>query len=198
MRAQKPFALVGVILTLLALLSACTSPPPPTSSNATPTPSSLTGVSELDTIIATTLRGDVAELRNMLEYTTTRCTLAQGLGGPPKCAAGEPEGTLVQVLPLLGPEGTFLRKTDIGNWAGPQVSELLAVYEVSNAAFSDANFPAGEYALAFIGGPDGQMSVTLQVRQGRIVRIDYGFGEARNIRPENVERFLLPPGDPAP
>jgi len=42
---------------------------------------------------------------------------------------------------------------------------------VSESAYSDENYPAGEYALVFLGKPEVPTPVTLQVRQGRIVRI---------------------------
>lgn len=185
------------LLFLFLLLSACGTPSPQPAAS-TPTPSASTGLPELDSIVATTLSGDVDELRALLGYTMLRCTLAQGLGGPPRCAAGEPEGTPVEVLPLLGPEGTFIRRADIDEWAGLQVSDFLAAYEVSPAAFSDQSYPAGEYALVFEGAPQRPTTITLQIRQGRIVRIDYGMGEARGIRAENVERFLVHPDGAEP
>ncbi len=40
------------------------------------------------------------------------------LGGPPPCRKGEAEGTVVEVLPSRGPEGSFMRKDEVGNWLG--------------------------------------------------------------------------------
>jgi len=119
------------------------------------------------------------------------------LGGPPKCLAGEADGTLVEVLPILSSEGTFLKKSDLDTWK-LNVSELYAVYQVSDKAFSDENYPAGEYALVFVGDADAPTSITLQVRDGGIVRVDYGFSYPPEISPDLVERYLIEPGSPYP
>ena len=175
-------------LCVMALVSACGSRPSP----------SQTGMAELDAIVEVATKGDVQDLQRFIGYTESRCTHAEGLGGPPKCLEGEEEGAAVEVLPILGPEGGFIRKDDIGSWQGVQVSRLHAAYEVSRAAYSDANYPAGEYALVFLGEPDSQSSLTLQVRKGKIVRIDYGLTYPPVIRPEDVLRYLVRPSEASP
>ncbi|OGN90476.1 MAG: hypothetical protein A2Y88_03025 [Chloroflexi bacterium RBG_13_48_10] len=173
-------------------LSACTSSP------AEPSPASSmnqTGIAELDEIILVVMEGDTTGLRLLIRYTQTTCTFAEGLGGPPKCLEDEQEGTPVEVLPFLGPEGHFIRKADIDNWTGVEVSELYAVYQVSEAVYSDENYPKGEYALVFITDPEKQSSITLQVRQGRIVHIDNGYGYPPEIPAENVVMYLISPGN---
>jgi hypothetical protein len=181
-----------ILITIIVLLSACTSLQTEPNKAST-TPQNQTGVAELDRIIAIALKGNVVELRSILGFTQTKCTFADGLGGPPKCLDGEQEGTPVEVLPFLGPEGYFVRKADIGSWKGVNMSELFAVYQVSDMAFSDENYPAGEYAIVFIGDPENKTSITLQIRQGRIVRIDNGFGYPPEIRQDAVIRYLVPP-----
>jgi hypothetical protein len=155
-----------------------------------------TGFAELDKIIAVALGGNVTELQQLLGFTSTNCTFAEGLGAPPKCLKTEKEGDPVEVLPFLGPEGNFLRKEDIGSWQGLEVSELYAVYQVSESAYSDKNFPTGEYAIVFIGNQEKKISITLQVKHGKIIRIDYGFVYPPEIRPDNVVRYLIPPINP--
>lgn len=187
-----------LVLGILLLTSGCTvlrtEPPTPTHS-----PANRTGVADLDRIIATALKQDVNELRSLIEFTETQCTFAVGMGGPPKCLPNEQEGARVQVLPLLGPEGQFIRKQDIQDWKGLSVSNLYAVYQVSDRAYSDKDYPAGEYALVFVGGEQNSTSVTLQARRGRIVRIDFSDGYPPRIRPEDVVRYLVPPTQtPAP
>ena len=188
-RVVTPLAMIAMML----ILSACSSPPGP-SAPASPLPEGRTGIAELDAIIAAVLEGGAAELASLVDYTESKCTLAEGLGGPPKCLPGEQEGTVVEVLPFLGPEGSFIRKADISTWQGIDVSDLHAVYEVSDAAYSDPDYPAGEYALVFTGGASGYGSVTLQVTGGRIVRIDYGLRAGPEIRSQDVVRYLVPPG----
>ena len=70
---------------------------------------SSTGVLELDKIVDAALRGDKDELKSLMKFNQVKCTLAEGLGGPPKCLAGEQDGTVVKVFPILDSEGYFLR-----------------------------------------------------------------------------------------
>lgn len=69
---------------------------------------------------------------------------------------------------------------------------LLAVYRVSEQAYSDEAYPAGEYAIAFLTS-NGATDLTLQVFDGQVVRFDYGFGGSLQ---QNIERdaaqVLLP------
>ncbi len=195
------------LFVISVLVTACTglqSEPSPTvgvtlQSESSPTISATlnqTGFAEIDKIITVVLGGDITELQQLLDFTSTKCTFAEGLGGPPKCLKTEKEGDSVEVLPFLGSEGSFLRKEDIGRWQGLDVSELFAVYQVSESAYSDKNYPTGDYAIVFIGNQEKKTSLTLQIKQGKIIRIDYGFVYPPQIRSDNVVRYLVPPINP--
>lgn len=186
-----------ILMAIIVLVTACSNLQAETSSTVGPT-SSQTGMEELDKIISVALSGDVTELRNLLEFTSTNCTFTEGLGGPPKCLETEKEGEPVEVLPFLGPEGHFLRKEAIESWQGLEVSDLYAVYQVSESAYSDQNYPAGGYAIVFIGNKEEKTSLTLQVKQGKIIRIDYAFVYPPEIRPDHVVRYLVPPTNTDP
>ncbi len=127
-----------------------------------------------------------------MKFNQVKCTLAEGLGGPPKCLEGEQDGTVVEAFPILDSEAHFLRKADLESWNGLDVSALFAVYEVSDSAYSDENYPAGQYALVFIAA-DQVTSWTLQVDQGNIIRMDHGFELPPSIPDGNVLRFLIEP-----
>jgi hypothetical protein len=182
---EKMYKRIPNILFLLFLIlaSACSSP-----SNQT----NITNIPELDHVIETVLHGDKSDLDSIIAYTQTQCVHAEGLGGFPKCRQDEAEGTRVEVLPFLGPEGSFIRKEDMGSWEGLKISQLFSVYENSDTVYSDPNYPAGEYAIVFTG-KDGQASVTLQIRDGKIVRIDHAVHTTPNIRMEDVKKFIIPP-----
>jgi hypothetical protein len=111
-------------------------------------------------------------LRSLIQFTDTKCTTADGLGGPPKCREGEAEGTPVEVLPIFGPEGHFFHKEDIEDWTGIKAVGLYAVYEVSSEAVSEPDYPAGRYAVMFLD-QENQGVTSLRVDNGRIVRVDY-------------------------
>lgn len=171
------------------LLSACASPAAPTASVvpiSSPTEavagteevefhplSTRTGIADVDVVLAAVESGDPQQLRDLIRFTAVACTRADGLGGPPKCQEDEAEGTLVEVLPFLGPEGHFLRKADMSDFPGISVIGLYAIYGVSEAAYSEEAYPMGEYAVMFAGG-ENQPSTVVHVQDG-IVRIDYIF-----------------------
>jgi hypothetical protein len=153
-----------------------------------------TGLDEIDRILAVVESDDLQRLRDLLGFTTTACTTADGLGGPPKCLPGEAESTLVDVLPFLGGEGSFIRKADVQDWPGIDVSHLYAVYRVSESAYSEEFYPAGEYAIMFVGR-DNVPGIVLQVREGKIIRIDYTFdvsSRAAILQRDASELILTP------
>ena len=154
----------------------------------------LTNIPEIDVIIRAVAKGDPQELRNLFGYSKIACMTVNALGGPPPCRDNEAEGTLVEVLPSLGPEGSFLRKDEAQNFPGLNVTGLYAVYRVPDAAFSDENYPAGDYGIVYLTD-ENFPEVILQVTHGKIVRIDYVFGypESNTLLPEGVTDFVLEP-----
>jgi hypothetical protein len=152
-----------------------------------------TGIEDVDAVLAAVESGDPKQLRDLIHFTTVACTKAEGLGGPPKCQGEEAEGTPVEVLPFLGPEGHFLRKVDVSNFPGVDVTGLYAVYKVSDTAYSEEAYPAGEYAVMF-AGDENQPGIVIQIRDG-VVRIDYLYSSAyldETIQRDAAELILAP------
>jgi len=155
-----------------------------------------TGIEEIDRIIVAALAGDTALLREMIRYTTLRCLTLEGLGGPPPCREGESEGTLVEVLPFIGPEGSHLRREDVQDWKGLDVSELVAVYRLSDQVYADENYPSGDYRVHFASQP-GIEGITVHLRDGGIVRIDYHLGTSvQEIVEGEAAEMILAPSSP--
>ncbi|HLO30578.1 MAG TPA: hypothetical protein VK249_15650 [Anaerolineales bacterium] len=144
-----------------------------------------TGITELDMILQVVADQDLRTLRSFIQLTTAKCTRQDGLGGPPKCREGEAEGTPVEVLPFLGPEGGFLHKDEIGSWPGFQAIGLYAIYRVSENAYSDENYPAGKYAIMFVA-PAREPATSLRISAGRIVRVDFLFDNS----PESLNEWI--------
>jgi hypothetical protein len=199
-----------LLLILLMFIAACASskdkvplattpklsPQPSTTQTDTPehqiTPTKTAIIPELDKIIAVVLQEEVQELVQLLEFIPLQCTEADGLGGPPKCESDENEGDSIDVLPMLGPEGHFLRKEEADAWGGLEITELYTVYKNAEDVYADENYPAGEYAIVFVGKPE-ITHVTLRVSNGKIVRIDYGIGSPPDINENDVETYLVSP-----
>jgi hypothetical protein len=189
---RTPAIIIGLALVPLLIYACGFQGAPPTASAVLP--GSATGVGELDVIIGAAVSGDPVALVPYFEYTRALCTTEQGLGGPPKCLPGEHDGAPVNVLPFLGPgEGSFVREIDAPTWVGPRLTHLYAAYAVTDAAYSEEYYPAGDFALVFARDEASPASVTLQVTAGRIVRIDYGAGWPPQIPPDSVEQYLVPP-----
>lgn len=155
-------------------------------------PETRSGNPELDAIIDSVLAHNVVALRTLTCYLIAGCTHANGLGGPPKCEAGEAEGTLVEVVPFLGSEGHHMRRAEYEQWQGPDILGLLTVYRTSSGVYSDEFYPPGEYVLVFLDTA-GPIHHTLQVYEGRVVRFDsHPGGTLQNDLAQNAVEVLLP------
>jgi hypothetical protein len=123
-------------------------PSPAVSAVPTRQTASRTNIPAVDAAIDAVLDRDDASLRNMLVYSQVACTAeAEGIGGPPLCEAGEPDGTLIEVVPVAQCEGFYARDGSelftelLNDEAAP---ELYAVYNVG-----DDFWPPGRYAAMF-------------------------------------------------
>jgi hypothetical protein len=154
------------------------------------------GMEELTPVIKAFLYGTSIDRVELVSFTTTACTLADGLGGPPKCADGEAEGTLVQVLPVSSGEGSFSRPDSIDQALDFVVMGLYAIYRVPDEESLDDYSPAGEYGLIFTREMNAvPFPITIFVEDGRIVRLQHHLGidpqEVINQLP--VESILMTP-----
>jgi hypothetical protein len=183
-----------VLTILLAVVLFACSPATPASPEATPTVAgefhpltTRTNIQEVDQVIEIVASDNPESLRSLIQFTNTKCTRAEGLGGPPKCRAGEVEGTPVDALPIFGSEGHFIYKEDIEEWPGVQADGLYAVYEVSSEVVSDPDYPSGMYAVMFTDKAN-QTITSLRVEDGKIVRVDYILDNSPNVVNGWIER----------
>jgi hypothetical protein len=179
----KKATLIVLVLTLVWLVAAC-SPQATTSSGKDTIP-------HFDDITSAVASGSTEDLLSLVKFSSMPCTQAEGMVGPPKCLAGEAEGTLVEVLPILGSEGHHTRRLEMSSWPGIGGARLYAAYRTSESTYSDEYFPAGDYAIAFImpGKVDG---VVFQVTQDGIVRMDYQMLSTIDEIVKNSEVILSP------
>lgn len=119
---MKVFSQIVCLWLVLLVLSACALAATPTEESATLAPQSTsttdkfhsldtrTGIQEVDAVLDAVESGDPQKLRDEVHYSTLACKTVNALGGPPPCQEGEAEGTLVEVLPILGSEGGHCAK----------------------------------------------------------------------------------------
>ncbi|MHB1357825.1 MAG: hypothetical protein ACYCZF_17790 [Anaerolineae bacterium] len=190
---QQPTATTVPVPTAVPAATATNAPPPADPPGEVHHPSEARiGITGVDNIIAAVLSGDLAARRAFVRFITTPCTTAQGSGGPPKCAAGEEEGTLVEVFPILGEEGEHVRRDILDLFLNFAMVGLYAVYEVPPYAYHEIYWPAGQYGLIFVGS-GMHSSITALVQDDVIVRLNL----SRRTPGEELElskgRVLLPP-----
>jgi hypothetical protein len=143
----------------------------------------VTQIQEIDLILAAVASGDEQAVRNLFGFTTSACKTVNALGGPPECREGEAEGTMVEVLPMLGSEGSYLRKTEVDKFPGLNLIGIYAIYQVSENAYAEENFSIGDYAI-MLTAPENRPGVVLQIKNGQIIRVDYIFD------PSSVDEVL--------
>jgi len=134
----------------------------------------------------------------VIEYITTPCTHADGLGGPPKCKDEQEEGTLVEVFPILFGEGSFVEPADINRSLEIMIKDLYAVYRVEQPEHPEAYWPSGNYALLFERTQnDIPFPVTAYVKDGKIVRLMFSIGmtPAEILSGIPLEQILIPPDE---
>ena len=149
-------------------------------------------MTDVDHIIDVVLANDVEARRKLIAYITTPCTTAQGMGGPPKCAPGEANGTQVEVFPFLGEEGEHLRPQAIDRILQFTVEGLYGVYRVPDSAFRAEYWPAGRYGLIFVA-TGLQRQATVFADDGRIVRLELSRQERWPGKDTQGLEWLLPP-----
>jgi hypothetical protein len=111
--------------------------------------------------------GDADALASQARFTAIGCTTADGLGGPPKCEPGQPEGTEVEVLPAAACEGYYIKAgEEAGSFAGfidgdivldsafrTNGNDLFPVGYILLMTYSGSQFP--EHARALFLDEDG-------------------------------------------
>lgn len=164
----------------------------------------------LGQIISAAQSNEKGAFAEFIYFSKLPCTTRDGMGGPPKCLADETEGTIVEVLPLIGGEGTHIRKGSMDPRTIVKEGAYYGAYRVTDEYFGDADFPKGEYAVIVKheGAPMDLYSI-LHVTNGKIIRVDGRFGElslkglelletdtptsADNAPPGSIHNLPVPP-----
>jgi len=154
-------------------------------------------VAEIMPVLDALFWGSTKERRASIQYITVGCTTADGLGGPPQCALGEAEGSLVEVFPISEAEGHFVRPEEIDRALEFTVDGLYAVYRPVPGRDPIEYWPVGEYALLFERQIyNTSQPVTVFVQDGRMVRLgftNYPIEPDELLGAVPLDRILIPP-----
>ncbi|MDX1436076.1 MAG: hypothetical protein R3335_04655 [Anaerolineales bacterium] len=140
---------------------------------------------EAKAIALAMLGGSITNVIEYVELVKIPCTTSDGLGGPPQCAEGEPEGTEVAVFPSGGAEGSFVRQEDLEESLAFNLTlkKLYAVYKVTPSPYLESYFPPGEIALLFERElNDFPIPITALIQNGKLVGLNFGIG----VSPEDI------------
>lgn len=153
-----------------------------------------TGVEAVDRVLAAFTTGNLSSRQSLISFLAAPCTREKGLTPLPQCVASESEATLVEGLPILGPESSFLRRSEVpadffaGNF------QLVAVYRIKPEALQETYTPSGQYGivLAQSRAPGSVTFITLRVNESGIVRVDIDRDHPASDFADAGD-FLLPP-----
>ncbi len=203
---MKPkFSLISFLLfLLLAVLTACTpvegvfdvqfEPATPaeqvqtveTTSEIVVAPAPL---EDIKAIALAMLGGSVTNVLEHIQLMTVPCTTGDALGGPPKCAEGEADGTEIIAFPSGGSEGSWVRQEKLEAYLAFNLTlkGLYAVYQVTPSPNPEPYWPEGEYALLFEREMnDFPIPITVLIQDGKVIRLNFGQGNY----PEDILQSL--------
>jgi hypothetical protein len=130
----------------------------------------------IDEIIAAVRSGDPAELEALFVFQQIPCTTTGvGAGGPPVCADGEPDGTLVTVAPMGTCEGFYARPGELRVQDAVHGSATFdAAYEFTRQEFwADASYGV---VFALPEDNDGARAFSVMASDDGVIGILYGCG----------------------
>ena len=142
-----------------------------------------TGIPVIDELANVIAAKDVAGFKKSILYTAIPCTNAEGLGGPPPCPKGQPEGTVVEVLPIVESSLHFADAENLNALMMLDLDPLYAVYEAPDVTTSVYAFPelgiawpVARYVLVYPHASHENAAVSMMVTaEGKIMRSVYHF-----------------------
>jgi len=154
----------------------------PTAPIGTPTGESEGTPTVVNDIIDAVAAADADGIEEMLVYTSLACAATvEGLGGPPICAEGEPDGTLVDVVPLAQCEGSYARPGELNTFPLTEDITFYAAYRTAGDSY-----PPGDYIVVFTRTQpniEGETALAIIASDEGIVGIHFGCAQT-------VEQFI--------
>lgn len=159
-----------------------------------------TGITQVDNLINIIATRDSDQFANAILYTRIPCSNGAGLGGPPACAAGQPEGTVVAVLPIVEAHLYFVDAEHLNPASMLDLGPLAAVYEAPDVVTSvyafpelEIDWPVARYVLLYPHASNPNLSVSMLLTQeGQIMRSVYHLGSVEAALPGGVSLLYAP------
>ncbi len=155
-------------------------------------PDKRTGIPAVDAIISDMMARDVTALQSLAQFSKVACAAhPMGVGSPPKCADGESDGQLVEVLPGVAGERLWVRPDEVAARMHLLTQRDVFLYAVYFA--TNADWPGAKYGIRFgagltdIGSPGFIINA-----EGKIVKLLGPAGQVEKQIPPG-STFVLPP-----
>jgi DNA-binding CsgD family transcriptional regulator len=160
-----------------------------------------TGNPDIDPVLAAIESGNRAKLIAVTRYMQIPCvTNPPGLGAPPTCPTGVPDGTVMEVVPgSSGGEGSYLARADYEN--APIVPGVgmppYAIFRTPGGGSpDDPTWPLGAYTIVYPAPQlDGWFN-SVSVSGGKIVNRIYTQSRDTVFGHVAQSDFILPPKTP--
>lgn len=160
-------------------------------STPTTTPPPTTGVPIVDQVIEAVLSGDVARVEALVDYQEIPCaTSPQGIGAPPQCPAGVPDGSPLPAITSSSCEGSFIIESDL-----PAL--LREVLPGWRRVFSASQSGSG-YAIVFTPDNESSRGTRLLLSAEGIGSLVSGCGNSSLGLALRDFAFLIDPPPPPP
>ncbi|MBI5288498.1 MAG: hypothetical protein HY873_05955 [Chloroflexi bacterium] len=141
------------------------------------------GIASVDRAVAAVLTHDLTAIEDLLRYSPVACVAVQeGIGAPPLCLPSEPDGTVIEALPVAQCEGFHVRPGDVQLDVFAEPIQFYAVYRTP-----PGEWPVGDYLVIFYRG-FGEMeraAIELAMDDEGVVAIDLGCA----MTPEAMVEF---------
>lgn len=153
------------------------------------------GLPAVDAIISAVLSGDLDRVLSFVQLRSVACGPQAGIGSPPPCPAGQPNGTPVPVFPVATCEGEWRSESVLRPTVQPLLNspELYAVYGMPSQF--QPLMPDGQYVAVFsrTGPGTGRFGAGVVIAGTRIVGIWYGCGApVEQLVPAGTSTILAP------
>ncbi|MEO8540748.1 MAG: hypothetical protein ABI577_13495 [bacterium] len=135
----------------------------------TPTPSATqiprAGVAIVDRFIGAMLTADATELPALVDYHDVACEVSpMGIGAPPPCPPGVPDGTPIRLISGSSCEGYFITAPEAGE-------QLMSAAQRGVSVFSASRLPGGGYAVILTPPGGGTSQSAAQAIMGAVYRL---------------------------
>ena len=156
-----------------------------------------TGIPQVDQAITAIMENDLKSRRNLVRYSTVRCTHELlGMGGPPVCEPDQEEGTLLEKFPIMGHEGQLIDPAAIDGVLTFRARELYGAYRHAEEEILDPSAPSDTFGLVFTTNStfDELSHIVVHLDEaGQIVSLDFVVWPLQEYLEQIVGEWLIAP-----